>query len=153
MAFGTPALHPPAGAADADIKPCRRRPCAAAQRHKTDHTLPQILRVRARHITFNASSNPTLANPGKGLKIPFFTCLPDREPLENMAWVKSETLSSDALKEAIAFCRLVMTKSGQAHFRNDLEWVIQIAGPSAVVLFTDRDIPAFGLVFRSIRRL
>jgi len=50
MAFGPPALHPPAGAADADIKPCRRRPRAAAQRHETDHTLPQILRVRGRHI-------------------------------------------------------------------------------------------------------
>src|SRR5689334_10654308 len=70
-----------------------------------------------------------------------------------MTWVKTEILSADALEEAIAFCRLVMKKSGQAHFRNDLEWVIQIAGPSAVVLFTNRDIPAFGLAFRRIRRL
>src|SRR5512144_455752 len=81
VAFGTPALHPSAGAAEADVKPCCRRPCAAAQRHKTDHTLPQILRVRGRHVTFNASSHPTLATPGKGLKIPFLTRLPDRKPL------------------------------------------------------------------------
>jgi hypothetical protein len=70
-----------------------------------------------------------------------------------MVWVKTEILTSQALEEAIAFCRQVMKKSGQAHFRNDLEWVIQIAGLSAVVLFTDRDIPAFGLAFRRIRRL
>jgi len=53
MALGPPALRPADGAADADIKPHRRRPCAAAQRHKTDHTLPQILRVRRRHIASN----------------------------------------------------------------------------------------------------
>jgi hypothetical protein len=41
MALGPPALRPADGAADADIKPHRRRPCAAAQRHKADHTLPQ----------------------------------------------------------------------------------------------------------------
>ena len=81
MAFGPRALRPASGAADADIKPRCRRPHAAAQRHKTDDTIPQILRVRGRHIALNASSNPTLANPGKRLKIPLLTWLPDRKPL------------------------------------------------------------------------
>src|SRR3954471_11175824 len=45
LALGPPALRPANGAADADIKPCRRLPRAAAQRHETNHTLPQILRV------------------------------------------------------------------------------------------------------------
>src|SRR3954464_16073163 len=44
MALGAPALTPASSTADTDIKPCRRPPCAAAQRHKTNHTLPQILR-------------------------------------------------------------------------------------------------------------
>ena len=39
MALGPPALRPADGAADADVKPHRRCPCAAAQRHKTNHTL------------------------------------------------------------------------------------------------------------------
>src|SRR3954471_24645713 len=52
MALGPPALRPASTAADTDIKPCRR-PCAAAQRHETYHTLPQILRVRRRHIASN----------------------------------------------------------------------------------------------------
>ena len=58
MAFGPPALRPTDGAADADIKPCRRCPRAAAQRHETDHTLPQILRVRGRHIASNGIVQP-----------------------------------------------------------------------------------------------
>ena len=53
MALGPPALRPASSAANADIKPCRRCPCAAAQRHETNHTLPQILRVRGRHIASN----------------------------------------------------------------------------------------------------
>src|SRR4051812_32468284 len=48
MALGPPALRPASSAADTDIKPCRRRPCAAAQRHETDHTLPQIDRKSTR---------------------------------------------------------------------------------------------------------
>jgi len=57
------------------------------------------------------------------------------------------------MEEAIAFCRLVMKKSGQANFRNDLEWAVEIAGRSSVVLITDPDVPAFGLAFRRIRPL
>jgi len=53
MALGPPALRPAEGAADTDLKSPRRCPRAAAQRHKTDHTLPQILRVRRRHIASN----------------------------------------------------------------------------------------------------
>jgi len=53
MALGPPALRPASSAANADIKPCGRRPCAAAQRQETNHTLPQILRVRGRHIASN----------------------------------------------------------------------------------------------------
>ena len=42
------------------------------------------------------------------------------------------------MEEAIAFCRLVMKKSGQVNFRNDLEWIVKIAGRSAVVLLLTR---------------
>jgi hypothetical protein len=62
MAFSPPALRPTKGAADADIKPRRRCSRAAAQRHETDDTLPQILRVRGRHIASNACSSRSLAN-------------------------------------------------------------------------------------------
>ena len=62
MALGPPTLPPADGAADADIKPCRRRPRATAQRHETDHTLPQILRVRGRHSASNGMVSPTLAH-------------------------------------------------------------------------------------------
>ena len=58
MAFGSPALRPAEGAADADLKPYRRCSRAAAQRHETDHTLPQILRVRRRHIASNGMVQP-----------------------------------------------------------------------------------------------
>ena len=58
MAFGPPAPRPTDGAADADIKPPRRCPCAAAQRHETNHTLPQVLRVRGRHIASNGTVQP-----------------------------------------------------------------------------------------------
>jgi len=54
IAFGPPALRPASSAADTDIKPCRRRPRATAQRYETDHALPQILRVRSRHIASNS---------------------------------------------------------------------------------------------------
>ena len=37
MALGPPALRPASSAANADIKPCGRRPCAAAQRQETNH--------------------------------------------------------------------------------------------------------------------
>jgi len=53
MALGPPALRPAEGTADTDLKSPRRCPRAAAKRHKTDHTLPQILRVRRRHIASN----------------------------------------------------------------------------------------------------
>ena len=33
----------------------------------------------------------------------------------------------------------------EANFRNDLEWVVKIAGEAAVVLICDLDVPAFGL--------
>src|SRR3954451_24726741 len=46
-----------------------------------------------------------------------------------------------------------MKKSGQVNFRNDLEWIVKIAGQSAVVLYTDQDVPAFGLAFRRTRPL
>src|SRR3954451_6761367 len=36
LAFGAPALRPANGAANADIKPCRCPPRAAAQRHETN---------------------------------------------------------------------------------------------------------------------
>jgi hypothetical protein len=42
MALGPPALSPASSAADTDIKPCRRRPCAAAQRHETNEALSQL---------------------------------------------------------------------------------------------------------------
>jgi hypothetical protein len=58
MAFGPPALRPTGGADDADIKSHRRRPCAAAQRYETNHTIPQILRVRSRHIASNSMVQP-----------------------------------------------------------------------------------------------
>jgi hypothetical protein len=70
-----------------------------------------------------------------------------------VAWIKADISAADAEGETIAFCRLVMRKSGRANYRNDLEWIIKIAGRSAVVLFIDRDIPAFGLAFRRIRPL
>jgi Acetyltransferase (GNAT) domain len=57
------------------------------------------------------------------------------------------------MEEAIAFCRLVMKKSGQVNFRNDLEWIVKIAGRPAVILFTDQKIPAFGLAFHRTRPL
>jgi hypothetical protein len=60
MAFSPPALRPANGAADADIKPRCRRLRAAAQRHETDHTLPQILRVRGRHIASTGIVQPQL---------------------------------------------------------------------------------------------
>jgi len=53
MALGPSALRPAEGTADTDLKSPRRCPRAAAKRHKTDHTLPQILRVRRRHIASN----------------------------------------------------------------------------------------------------
>ena len=81
MAFGPPALRPAEGAADADIKPHRRRPCAAAQRHKTDHTLPQVLRVRGRHDRLQWYGPAIASTISKGLKTPLFTCLPDQKPL------------------------------------------------------------------------
>ena len=46
-----------------------------------------------------------------------------------------------------------MKKSGQVNFRNDLEWVVKIAGKASVVLIADPDVPAFGLAFRRIRPL
>ena len=58
MAFGPPALRPANGTADADIKPYRRCSCAAAQRHETDYALPQILRVRGRHVASNGIVQP-----------------------------------------------------------------------------------------------
>jgi hypothetical protein len=71
MALGAPAPRPADGAADADIKPCRCLPRAAAQRHKTDHTLPQVLRVRSRHIASNGiSSSRSFANQ-QGAENPF----------------------------------------------------------------------------------
>ena len=57
------------------------------------------------------------------------------------------------MEKAIAFCRMVMKKSGEANFRNDLEWVMKIAGEAAVVLIADLDVPAFGLAFRRMRPL
>jgi hypothetical protein len=81
MALGPPALRPADGAADADIKPHRRRPCAAAKRHKTDHTLPQILRVRSRHNRLQWHGPAAASTISTGLKIPFLTRLPDRQPL------------------------------------------------------------------------
>ena len=68
-----------------------------------------------------------------------------------MAWTKVDLSSVNAMEEAIAFCRLVMKKSGQANFRNDLEWAVEIAGRSSVVLFIDQEIPPFGLAFRRTR--
>src|SRR5688572_8169376 len=58
MALGPPALRPASSAADTDVKPCRRLPYATAQRHETNHTLPQILRVRSRHIASNSMVQP-----------------------------------------------------------------------------------------------
>ena len=81
MALGPPALRPASSAADTDIKPCRRRPCAAAQRHKTDHTLPQVLRVRSRHNRLQWHGPASASTISKGLKTPLFTCLPDQKPL------------------------------------------------------------------------
>src|SRR3954462_14069946 len=70
MAFGPPALRPASSAADTDIKPCRRRPCAAAQRYKTDHTLPQVLRVRSRHNRLQWHGPASASTISKGLKTP-----------------------------------------------------------------------------------
>src|SRR5690349_19661009 len=70
-----------------------------------------------------------------------------------MVWTKVDICSANAMEEAIAFCRLVMKKSGQPNFRNDLEWIIKIAGRSSVVFIADQNIPAFGLAFRRIRPL
>src|SRR3954449_11738466 len=62
MAFGPPTLRPAGGAADADIKPRRRCSRAVAPRQETDHTLPQVLRVRGRHIASNGMVSRTLAH-------------------------------------------------------------------------------------------
>jgi hypothetical protein len=70
-----------------------------------------------------------------------------------MAWTKVDLYSANAMDEAIAFCRSVMKKSGQDNFRNDLEYIIKIAGRSSVILITDPDVPAFGLAFRRTRPL
>jgi hypothetical protein len=78
MALGPPALRPADGAADADVKPHRRCPCAAAQRHKTNHTLPQVLRVRSRHNRLQWHGPASASTISKGLNTPLFTCLPDR---------------------------------------------------------------------------
>ena len=70
-----------------------------------------------------------------------------------MGWTKIDLSSTNATEEAVAFCRTVMKKSGQVNFRNDLEWVVKIAGKASVVLIADPDVPAFGLAFRRMRPL
>ena len=45
-----------------------------------------------------------------------------------MAWTRVDLGSTNAMEKAIAFRRMVMKKSGEANFRNDLEWVVKIAG-------------------------
>ena len=46
-----------------------------------------------------------------------------------------------------------MEKSGEAYIQNDLEWIATISGRSAILLFIDRDVPAFGVAFRRTRPL
>src|SRR4051794_17571693 len=46
-----------------------------------------------------------------------------------------------------------MEKSGQANYRNDLDWVTKVAERSAIALFIDQSVPAFGLAFRQTRPL
>ena len=65
-----------------------------------------------------------------------------------MTWTRIDISSDKNFAEANAFCRSVMEKSGEAHIQNDLEWIATISGRSAIVLFINRDVPAFGLAFR-----
>jgi len=65
-----------------------------------------------------------------------------------VTWTRIDISSDKNFAEANAFCRSVMEKSGEAHIQNDLEWIATISGRSAIVLFINRDVPAFGLAFR-----
>ncbi|HVI79734.1 MAG TPA: GNAT family N-acetyltransferase [Candidatus Acidoferrum sp.] len=70
-----------------------------------------------------------------------------------MTWTRIDISSDKNFAEANTFCRSVMEKSGEAHIQNDLEWIATILGRSAIVLFINRDVPAFGLAFRRTRPL
>src|SRR4051812_11134684 len=81
LAFGAPALRPADGAADADIKPCRCPPRAAASAMKPITRSLRSCEYGA-GISPPMASRPAAASPiSKGLKTPSFTCLPNRKPL------------------------------------------------------------------------
>ncbi len=62
MSFRPPPLRPPDGTANTHLKPRRRRSCTSSQRHKADHTVSQILRIRCWHIDPNSIYRVTLAD-------------------------------------------------------------------------------------------
>ena len=70
-----------------------------------------------------------------------------------MTWTKIDISSDKNFAEANAFCRSVMEKSDEVHIRNDLDWIATTSGRSAIILFINRHVPAFGLAFRHTRPL